>query len=157
MPVVPEVFPPVDDQVALAVERRLVEVAQRFDEALRDRVTLLLLAAAEAIVKLGEVDFAALVEHLQAWGAHWNFHQAEGNAWFFGRPLRVHLPDPPRRSVVPAILAALLTIAALGAVGWVLWEYDLVRPGERTPAATAARIVACASCGGSGRFAPRST
>src|SRR5256885_6969955 len=56
MPVVPEVFPPVDDQVALAVERRLVEVAQRFDEALRDRVTLLLLAAAEAIVKLGEVD-----------------------------------------------------------------------------------------------------
>jgi len=34
-----------------------VEVAQRFDEALRDRVTLLLLAAAEAIVKLGEVDF----------------------------------------------------------------------------------------------------
>ena len=57
MPVAPEVFPPVDDQVALAVERRLVEVAQRFGETLRDRVTMLLLAAAEAIVKLGEVDF----------------------------------------------------------------------------------------------------
>jgi len=57
MPVAPEVFPPVDDQVALAVERRLVEVAQRFGDSLRDRVTMLLLAAAEAIVKLGEIDF----------------------------------------------------------------------------------------------------
>jgi len=82
------------------------------------------------------------VEHLQAWGAHWNFHQAEGNAWFFGRPLRVHLPDPPRRSAVPAVLATLLTIAALGAVGWVLWEYDLVHPGDRTPPAAAPAPVA---------------
>jgi hypothetical protein len=56
MRVAPEVAPPVDDQVALAIERRLVEVAQRFDLGLRDRVTLLLLAAAEAIVKLADLD-----------------------------------------------------------------------------------------------------
>ncbi len=83
-----------------------------------------------------------VVEHLQAWGAHWVFHQAEGNAWFFGRPLRVHLPDPPRRSGAPAVLATLLTIAALGALGWVLWQYDLVRPGDRTPSAAAPSPVA---------------
>lgn len=56
MPVAGEVFPPLDDQATLAVERRLAEVAQRFDAGLRDRVTLLLLAAAEAIVKLADLD-----------------------------------------------------------------------------------------------------
>jgi hypothetical protein len=56
MPVAGEVFPPLDDQATLAVERRLAEVAQRFDGSLRDRVTLLLLAAAEAIVKLADLD-----------------------------------------------------------------------------------------------------
>jgi hypothetical protein len=56
MPVAGEVFPPLDDQATLAVERRLAEVAQRFDGGLRDRVTLLLLAAAEAIVKLADLD-----------------------------------------------------------------------------------------------------
>jgi hypothetical protein len=60
MPVIGEVVPPLDDKVALDVERRLVEVAQRFDVFLRDRVTLLLLAAAEAIVKLAELE---LVRH----------------------------------------------------------------------------------------------
>ena len=51
MPVAGEVFPPLDDQATLAVERRLAQVAQRFDAGLRDRVTLLLLAAAEALLK----------------------------------------------------------------------------------------------------------
>src|SRR6478672_6564447 len=49
-----------DGKVALEVERRLVELAQRFDVVLRDRVTLLLLASAEAIVKLAELE---LVRH----------------------------------------------------------------------------------------------
>src|SRR5690242_4270987 len=48
--------PALDDHAALAVERRLAEVAHRFEAPLRDRVTLLLLAAAEAIVKLGDLD-----------------------------------------------------------------------------------------------------
>jgi hypothetical protein len=56
MPVAGEVFPPLDDQATLAVERRLAQVAQRFDAGLRDRVTLLLLAGAEAIVKLADLD-----------------------------------------------------------------------------------------------------
>ena len=60
MPVLGEVVPPLGDKVALDVERRLVEVAQHFDILLRDRVTLLLLAAAEAIVKLAELE---LVRH----------------------------------------------------------------------------------------------
>jgi hypothetical protein len=58
-----------------------------------------------------------VVEHLQVWQAHWVFHQSEGSAWFFGRPLRAYLPDPPKRSAAPAVLATLLTIAALGVVG----------------------------------------
>ena len=82
------------------------------------------------------------VEHLQVWQAHWVFRQSEGSAWFFGKPLRVYLPDPPKRSAAPAIFATLLTIAALGAVGWTLWEYDLVRPGERTETTAAAPAVA---------------
>jgi hypothetical protein len=56
MPVAGEGLPPLDDQATLAAERRLAEVAQRFDSQLRDRVTLLLLAAAEAIVKLADLD-----------------------------------------------------------------------------------------------------
>ena len=56
MPLAGEVFPPLDEHATLAVERRLAEVAQRFDAGLRDRVTLLLLAAAEAIVKLADLD-----------------------------------------------------------------------------------------------------
>jgi hypothetical protein len=74
-----------------------------------------------------------VVEHLQAWQAHWVFRRSEGVSWFFGRPLRVVLPDPPRRSAAPAALATLLGIAAAGAVAWVLWEYDLVRPGGTAP------------------------
>jgi hypothetical protein len=60
MPAVREVVPPKADKVALEVERRLVAVAQRLDIVLRDRVTLLLLAAADAIVKLAELE---LVRH----------------------------------------------------------------------------------------------
>lgn len=79
-----------------------------------------------------------VVEHLQVWQTHWSFHQSEGSAWFFGRPLRVYLPDPPRRSAAPALLATLATLAALGAIGWTLWEFDLVRPGSLTTPAPAA-------------------
>src|SRR5436853_7937658 len=49
-----------DDQAAQAVEGRLLEVAQRFEAGLRERVTRLLLAAAEAILKLADID---LVRH----------------------------------------------------------------------------------------------
>jgi hypothetical protein len=56
MPVAPEEVPSIADQAALAVEQRLVEVVQGFDEALRGRVTLLLLLASEAIVKLADLD-----------------------------------------------------------------------------------------------------
>ena len=86
-----------------------------------------------------------VVEHLQVWQAHWVFHQSEGSAWFFGRPLRTYLPDPPKKSSAPAALATLLTLAALGAVGWTLYTYDLVRPGERAepePAPAPARASA---------------
>lgn len=78
-----------------------------------------------------------VVEHLQVWQTHWSFHQSEGSAWFFGRPLRVYLPDPPKRSSAPAVLATLATLAALGAIGWTLWEFDLVRPGALTSAPVA--------------------
>ncbi len=59
----PSPRPPVlnaDDQADLAVEGRLLEVAQQFEGELRERVTRLLLASAEAILKLAEVD---LVRH----------------------------------------------------------------------------------------------
>src|SRR5438105_4335442 len=56
MPVPPEPVLPADDQAALAVEGRLLEVAGRFDDALRERVTRLLLASAEAILKLADID-----------------------------------------------------------------------------------------------------
>ncbi len=59
----PKQFQPVlslDDQAALAAEGRLLEVAQKFDEKLRERVTRLLLASAEAIIKLADLD---LVRH----------------------------------------------------------------------------------------------
>jgi hypothetical protein len=49
-----------DDQADLAVEGRLLEVAQRFEDGLRERVTRLMLASAEAILKLADVD---LVRH----------------------------------------------------------------------------------------------
>lgn len=51
---------PQEDQAALAVEGRLLGVAQQFKGALRERVTRLLLAAAEAILKLADLD---LVRH----------------------------------------------------------------------------------------------
>src|SRR5438105_14180807 len=60
MPVPPEPVLPADDQAALAVEGRLLEVAGRFDDALRERVTRLLLSSAEAILKLADID---LVRH----------------------------------------------------------------------------------------------
>ncbi|MGE5049074.1 MAG: hypothetical protein ACM3PC_10920, partial [Deltaproteobacteria bacterium] len=51
---------PQEDQAALAVEGRLLGVAQQFDGAIRERVTRLLFAAAEAILKLADLD---LVRH----------------------------------------------------------------------------------------------
>src|SRR5689334_12972938 len=56
----PQPVLPVDDQAALAVEGRLLEVSQRFDTGIRERVTRLLLASAEAILKLADLD---LVRH----------------------------------------------------------------------------------------------
>src|SRR5438105_3563323 len=49
-----------ENQAAAAVESRLLEVAQRFGDALRERVTRLLLAGAEATLKLADID---LVRH----------------------------------------------------------------------------------------------
>jgi len=51
---------PQEDQAALAVEGRLLGVAQQFAGALRERVTRLLFAAAGAILKLADLD---LVRH----------------------------------------------------------------------------------------------
>src|SRR5436309_14772005 len=59
----------IDDQLAVAVERRLVGIAQSFDAALRDRVTLLLMAAAEAIVQLADLDLVRF-EGGQEQGGH---------------------------------------------------------------------------------------
>jgi hypothetical protein len=56
MPVVPEGVQPIEDQAALAIEQRLVQVVQGFEEPLRGRVTMLLLLASEAIVKLADLD-----------------------------------------------------------------------------------------------------
>lgn len=56
----PQPVLPVDDQAALAVEGRLLEVSQRFETDIRERVTRLLLASAEAILKLADLD---LVRH----------------------------------------------------------------------------------------------
>src|SRR5437868_7855243 len=60
---------PLEHNVALNVERRLVGIAQSFDAALRDRVTLLLMAAAEAIGQLADLDLVRF-EGGQEQGAH---------------------------------------------------------------------------------------
>src|SRR5213082_2261372 len=60
MPASPDPVPLADDQAAQAVEVRLLEVARRFEKGLRARVSRLLLAAAEAIRKLADLD---LVRH----------------------------------------------------------------------------------------------
>jgi hypothetical protein len=49
-----------EDQADMAVEGRLLELGQRFEEGLRERVVRLLLASAEAILKLADLD---LVRH----------------------------------------------------------------------------------------------
>ncbi|MFN2548221.1 MAG: hypothetical protein ABR567_12365 [Myxococcales bacterium] len=49
-----------EDRADRAVEGRLLEVAARFEEGLRERVTQLLLSSAEAILKLADID---LVRH----------------------------------------------------------------------------------------------
>ena len=49
-----------EDKADMAVEGRILEVAQRFDGDLRERVTRLLLSSAEAILKLADLD---LVRH----------------------------------------------------------------------------------------------
>jgi hypothetical protein len=51
---------PLEDQANLAVEERLRLIASDFDPELRKRVTMLLMAAAEAIFKLADLD---LVRH----------------------------------------------------------------------------------------------
>jgi hypothetical protein len=51
---------PQEDQAALAVEGRLLGVAQQFDGVIRERVTRLLLVAAQAILELADLD---LVRH----------------------------------------------------------------------------------------------
>ncbi len=49
-----------EDQADLAVEGRILEVGQRFEAALRERVVRLMLGSAEAILKLADLD---LVRH----------------------------------------------------------------------------------------------
>ena len=51
---------PPEDVAAQEVETRILEITQRFDDALRERVTRLLLSAAESILKLADLD---LVRH----------------------------------------------------------------------------------------------
>jgi hypothetical protein len=65
------------------------------------------------------------VDQLRAWKAHWHFGEQEGNAWFFGSPARLYLPNAPRKSSAPAAAAVLLTLAALGGGAWAAKELDL--------------------------------
>ena len=60
MPAIEEQVLSPEDQADRAVEGRILEVGQRFEEGLRERVVRLLLASAEAIVKLADLD---LVRH----------------------------------------------------------------------------------------------
>src|SRR5438552_9106444 len=60
MPPSTDTMLPAEDQAALAVECRLLEVSQKFEEDMRERVTRLLLACAEGILKLADMD---LVRH----------------------------------------------------------------------------------------------
>src|SRR4051812_49930655 len=60
MPVREEPVLSLEDKADMAVENRLLEVAARFDDDLRERVTRLLLMSAEAIIKLADLD---LVRH----------------------------------------------------------------------------------------------
>ena len=81
-----------------------------------------------------------LVEHLQVWKAHWVYRGEEGDAWFFGRPLRAYVPHPPKHSSAPALVAALAALAALGAGAW--FARDFVLRPEPPPAAAAPAPVA---------------
>jgi len=56
MRIEPEVAQTSDDPAGLGVDRRLAEVVQRFDGPLRERVSILLHAAADAIAKLTELN-----------------------------------------------------------------------------------------------------
>jgi hypothetical protein len=76
-----------------------------------------------------------VVEHLPVWKATWVFHEREGEAWFSGRPLRVYLPDPPRRSAWPAVAAILLALAAGGGALWAVRELGSSGPAAALPAA----------------------
>jgi len=60
MPLTEEPVLSPEDQAGLAVEGRILEVGQRFEQGLRERVVRLLLASAEAVLKLAEID---LVRH----------------------------------------------------------------------------------------------
>jgi hypothetical protein len=60
MPLPRQTTLPADDEAAREVEQRILEVAQKFEDPLRERVTRLLLASAEAILKLWDLD---LVRH----------------------------------------------------------------------------------------------
>lgn len=76
-----------------------------------------------------------VVEHLPAWQATWVFDDLEGHVWFYGKPLRVYLPNPPRRSATPAVALTLLVLALVGAGAWVGSEFDLF--GGSAPEAAA--------------------
>jgi len=77
------------------------------------------------------------IEHLGAWKAHWVFHDREGSAWFSGRPLRLALADPPRRSAAPAVAAVLLVLALLGGGAYAWLETDLFKSAPEPVAAPA--------------------
>jgi hypothetical protein len=68
------------------------------------------------------------VEQLRAWRAQWRFGEAEGNAWFYGSPVRLLLPNAPRRSSAPSVAAVLLTLAALAGGAWAAKELELFSP-----------------------------
>ena len=69
-----------------------------------------------------------VVDHLQVWQTHWSFRESEGSAWFFGHPLRVYLPDPPKKSSVLAVAGTLATLAVLGAGGFFVWRFQTSTP-----------------------------
>jgi hypothetical protein len=67
------------------------------------------------------------VEHLHTWKAHWVFGDREGAVWFYGRPLRVFLPDPPRRRTWPAAVGVLFGLVAVGVAGRAALDFGLFR------------------------------
>lgn len=61
---------PIEQQAELKVEERLVAVAGKFAPAIRERITKLLMSAAEAIIKLCDLDLVRQESDAEGGGSH---------------------------------------------------------------------------------------